>query len=84
VLRSPQAILFRVARADGLNGRNAELVVRDDKLKAPRCCWSNRNSNGRSILPIALIMLDQGAVVYHAAASELLANNDIMERYCSV
>jgi branched-chain amino acid transport system ATP-binding protein len=29
-------------------------------------------------------VLDQGAVVYHAAASELLADNDIKERYCSV
>jgi branched-chain amino acid transport system ATP-binding protein len=27
---------------------------------------------------------DQGAVVHHAAASELLADNDIKERYCSV
>jgi len=27
---------------------------------------------------------DQGAVVYHAAARELLADNDIKERYCSV
>jgi branched-chain amino acid transport system ATP-binding protein len=29
-------------------------------------------------------VLDQGAVVYHAAANELLADNDIKERYCSV
>jgi branched-chain amino acid transport system ATP-binding protein len=29
-------------------------------------------------------VLDQGAVVYHAAAQELLADNDIKERYCSV
>jgi ABC-type branched-chain amino acid transport systems, ATPase component len=29
-------------------------------------------------------VLDQGAVVYHAAASELLADDDIKERYCSV
>jgi branched-chain amino acid transport system ATP-binding protein len=29
-------------------------------------------------------VLDQGAVVHHAAASELLADNDIKERYCSV
>jgi branched-chain amino acid transport system ATP-binding protein len=29
-------------------------------------------------------VLDQGAVVYHAAASKLLADNDIKERYCSV
>ena len=29
-------------------------------------------------------VLDQGAVVYHGAASELLADNDIKERYCSV
>jgi branched-chain amino acid transport system ATP-binding protein len=29
-------------------------------------------------------VLDQGGVVYHAAASELLADNDIKERYCSV
>src|SRR4030081_2329039 len=29
-------------------------------------------------------VLDQGAVVYHATASELLADNDIKERYCSV
>jgi len=29
-------------------------------------------------------MLDQGSVVYHAAARELLADNDIKERYCSV
>jgi branched-chain amino acid transport system ATP-binding protein len=29
-------------------------------------------------------VLDQGAVVYHAAASELLADNNIKERYCSV
>ena len=29
-------------------------------------------------------VLDQGAVVYHAAASALLADNDIKERYCSV
>jgi branched-chain amino acid transport system ATP-binding protein len=29
-------------------------------------------------------VLDQGAVVYHAAARELLADNDIKERYCSV
>ncbi|SHH67146.1 ABC transporter ATP-binding protein [Bradyrhizobium erythrophlei] len=29
-------------------------------------------------------VLDQGAVVYHAAASELLADNEIKERYCSV
>jgi len=28
--------------------------------------------------------LDQGSVVYHAAARELLADNDIKERYCSV
>jgi len=29
-------------------------------------------------------VLDQGAVVYHAAASELLADDEIKERYCSV
>jgi branched-chain amino acid transport system ATP-binding protein len=29
-------------------------------------------------------VLDQGAVVYHAAASGLLADNEIKERYCSV
>jgi branched-chain amino acid transport system ATP-binding protein len=29
-------------------------------------------------------VLDHGAVVHHAAASELLADNDIKERYCSV
>jgi branched-chain amino acid transport system ATP-binding protein len=29
-------------------------------------------------------VLDQGAVVYHAAARELLADNEIKERYCSV
>jgi branched-chain amino acid transport system ATP-binding protein len=29
-------------------------------------------------------VLDQGEVVHHAAASELLADNDIKERYCSV
>jgi branched-chain amino acid transport system ATP-binding protein len=29
-------------------------------------------------------VLDQGAVVYHSAARELLADNDIKERYCSV
>jgi branched-chain amino acid transport system ATP-binding protein len=29
-------------------------------------------------------VLDQGAVVYHAAARELVSNNDIKERYCSV
>jgi len=29
-------------------------------------------------------VLDQGAVVYQAAASALLADNDIKERYCSV
>jgi branched-chain amino acid transport system ATP-binding protein len=29
-------------------------------------------------------VLDQGAVVYQAAASELLADDDIKERYCSV
>jgi branched-chain amino acid transport system ATP-binding protein len=29
-------------------------------------------------------VLDQGAVVHHAAASELLADDDIKERYCSV
>jgi branched-chain amino acid transport system ATP-binding protein len=29
-------------------------------------------------------VLDQGAVVCHAAARELLADNDIKERYCSV
>jgi branched-chain amino acid transport system ATP-binding protein len=29
-------------------------------------------------------VLDQGAVVYHAAARELLADDDIKERYCSI
>jgi branched-chain amino acid transport system ATP-binding protein len=29
-------------------------------------------------------VLDQGAVVHHASARELLADNDIKERYCSV
>ena len=29
-------------------------------------------------------VLDQGAVVYHAGASDLLADNEIKERYCSV
>jgi len=29
-------------------------------------------------------VLDQGAVVHHAAASELLADDEIKERYCSV
>jgi hypothetical protein len=29
-------------------------------------------------------VLDQGGVVYRAAARELLADNDIKERYCSV
>jgi branched-chain amino acid transport system ATP-binding protein len=29
-------------------------------------------------------VLDQGAVVYHAPARELLADNEIKERYCSV
>ena len=29
-------------------------------------------------------VLDQGGVVHHAAASELLADDDIKERYCSV
>jgi hypothetical protein len=44
--------------------------------RRPSCfaCW---------ISPIAYV-LDQGGVVYHAAARELLADNDIKERYCSV
>ena len=29
-------------------------------------------------------VLDQGSVVHHAAASELLADDEIKERYCSV
>jgi branched-chain amino acid transport system ATP-binding protein len=29
-------------------------------------------------------VLDQGAMVYHAAARDLLADNEIKERYCSV
>jgi len=29
-------------------------------------------------------VLDQGGVVYHAAAQELLTDNDIKDRYCSV
>jgi hypothetical protein len=29
-------------------------------------------------------VLDQRAVVYHAAASGLLADNEIKERYCAV
>jgi branched-chain amino acid transport system ATP-binding protein len=29
-------------------------------------------------------VLDQGAVVHHAAARELLADDEIKERYCSV
>ena len=29
-------------------------------------------------------VLDQGGVVYHTAAHELLADNDIKERHCSV
>jgi ABC-type branched-subunit amino acid transport system ATPase component len=29
-------------------------------------------------------VLDQGGVVYHGAAHELPADNDIKERYCSV
>ena len=29
-------------------------------------------------------VLDQGAVVYHAPASVLLADDDVKERYCSV
>jgi branched-chain amino acid transport system ATP-binding protein len=29
-------------------------------------------------------VLDQGAVVHHAVASELLADNEIKERYCSI
>jgi branched-chain amino acid transport system ATP-binding protein len=29
-------------------------------------------------------VLDQGSVVYHASASELLADNEVKERYCSV
>ena len=29
-------------------------------------------------------VLDQGAVVYHAAARDLLADDEIKERYCSV
>jgi len=39
--------------------------------------------NVQLALDIAYV-LDQGAVVYHAAARELLADNDIKERYCSV
>jgi len=29
-------------------------------------------------------VLDQGSVVYHGAASALVADNEIKERYCSV
>jgi hypothetical protein len=29
-------------------------------------------------------VLDQGGVVYYAAARKLLTDNDIKERYCSV
>jgi hypothetical protein len=39
-------------------------------------------SSSRSILPTAPVM-DQ-AVVHQASAPELLADNDIKERYCSV
>ena len=39
--------------------------------------------NVQLALDIAYV-LDQGAVVYHAAARELLADNDIKERYCPV
>src|SRR5882724_6663801 len=38
----------------------------------------------RSISPVALMCLIRAGVVYHAAAHELLADNDIKERYCSV
>ena len=38
----------------------------------------------RSISPIALMCWIQGGVDYHAAAHELLADNGIKERCCSV
>jgi hypothetical protein len=40
-------------------------------------------SRARDIADRAYV-LDQGGVIYHAAAHELLADNDIKERYCSV
>jgi len=40
-------------------------------------------SRARDIADRAYV-LDQGGAVYHAAARELLADNDIKERYCSV
>ena len=36
------------------------------------------------IFPRLAYVLDQGAVVHHASARELLTDNDIKERYCSV
>jgi ABC-type branched-subunit amino acid transport system ATPase component len=55
-------------------------------------CWSARCSvllveqNVELALDIAdrAYVLDQGAVVYHVAASELPADNEIKERCCSV
>ena len=35
-------------------------------------------------IAVRAYVLDQGAVVHHAAASELLADSEIKERYCSV
>jgi len=35
------------------------------------------------ISPTRVYVLDQGVVVYQAAARELLADNEIKERYCS-
>ena len=40
-------------------------------------------SRARDIADRAYV-LDQGGVIYHAAARELLADNDIKQRYCSV
>jgi branched-chain amino acid transport system ATP-binding protein len=53
-------------------------------------CAGHHGAAGRQNVELALdiadraYVLDQGAVVYQAAASALLADNEIKQRYCSV
>jgi len=55
-------------------------------MKAQRTTVLLVEQNVEPALDIAdrAYVLDQGAVVYHATASRLLADNEIEERYCAV
>lgn len=81
--------------AGGLNGRLAELLVRDCRLnagegasRALELAESDKvvEQNVALALEIAdrAVIIDHGEVVHRSTASELLADREMQDRYCAV